>query len=109
MGSLKVSITALAAHARELRSEHGENAEYDRALVELVNRASGLPDDTRVITARTLGIPQDPFIIPVEPVPTEITLKVVLDLLPGDDVRDAMSEYFAEHGIPEPVSTTPLD
>jgi hypothetical protein len=31
--------------ARDLRSEHGENPEYDRALVELVANALGFGDD----------------------------------------------------------------
>jgi hypothetical protein len=151
MGSLKVSITNLAAIARELKSTEDDNPEYDRALVELVNRASGLPDSMLVRTAQTLGVNDQPFldaaridaqkITHPEPepqplpglddwqyevangdtrlgydqwlanraVPTEITLKFVLDLMPDDAVDIAVHDYFAEHGIPEPVSVDPLD
>lgn len=42
------------------------------------------------------------------PVPTEITIALVLDLSPGEDVRDAVATYFAENGVPDPVSVTPM-
>jgi hypothetical protein len=152
VGSIRVSITALAALARELKSTDDDNPEYDRALVELVNRDSGLPDSMLVRTANTLGIDSQPFLdaaridaqkiahpepehdvefrrdewqievgdgktllgyhewlaANAEPVPTEITLKFVLDLMPDDAVDIAVHDYFAEHGIPEPVSVDPL-
>ena len=38
-----ISILDLAEIARDLRSESGENIEYDRALVELVGMAMGVP------------------------------------------------------------------
>lgn len=37
----------LIREARDLRSEHGENPEYDRALVELTSRTLGLTEDDR--------------------------------------------------------------
>lgn len=39
------SIKNLIDEARDLRSESGENPEYDRALVELVTRACGISHD----------------------------------------------------------------
>ena len=143
MGSIRVSLTNLGAIARELKSTDGENAEYDRALVEFFNRASGLSDDMLPQSARTLGISSELFLAPnrgiawpepepqvpprlddwqyevangdtrlgyaewfannPEAVPTEITLKFVLDLAPGDDVDAAVEEYIAENGLPEAI------
>ena len=105
MARMNIAVTELVQAAQELRSEDGENPEYDRALVELVSRASGNSDDSFPSVAHTLGIP---WTAAPQPVPTEITLKVVLDLCPGDDARDAVQEYFAENGVPEPVSVVDL-
>lgn len=45
--------------ARGLRSEDGENPEYDRALVELICHAYGLESDSsRAHIAETIGIPE---------------------------------------------------
>jgi hypothetical protein len=46
--------------ARTLRSEAGENPEYDRALVEMVTRLSGRSHDDDADVARLLGI-GEPF------------------------------------------------
>lgn len=46
----------LLHEARALRSEDGENPEYDRALVELVTFASGGTTDDLPRTAADLGI-----------------------------------------------------
>lgn len=32
-----------------------------------------------------------------------LTITVVLDLAPDDDPADALSTYFAENGIPDPM------
>jgi hypothetical protein len=53
-----ISIGLLVRQARELKSDSGENPEYDRALVELVMRASGLTTDDREQVARDIGIVQ---------------------------------------------------
>lgn len=54
-----ITLDALIAKARSLTSEDGENAEYDRALVELV--ASATPGDNDLARARAshqiLGTP----------------------------------------------------
>lgn len=42
--------------ARDLRSEEGENPEYDRALVELTMRTIGLAEDDRAEVEFWLGI-----------------------------------------------------
>ena len=47
----------LIDNARELRSQDGENPEYDRALVELISQTFGLPypDMPELITYLVLG------------------------------------------------------
>lgn len=47
---------ALAEEARALKSEHGENREYDRALVELVTFMTGRSAEQFPAVARELGI-----------------------------------------------------
>jgi hypothetical protein len=56
MDGKSLSVTKLLDFARGLRSEHGENPEYDRALVELCCDAAGWPMDRKVDMARELGI-----------------------------------------------------
>ena len=53
-----IGLLDLAVIARDLRSESGENVEYDRALVELVGTAMGLPlqDGGYEIVANLLDI-----------------------------------------------------
>lgn len=46
----------LLAQAKDLKSEDGENPEYDRALVELVSRTSGFTSDDYDTVAREIGI-----------------------------------------------------
>ena len=41
-----IYVSNLVSVARSLRSEHGENSEYDRALVELVYWSSTLTRET---------------------------------------------------------------
>lgn len=53
---LPMTRTRLVRTASWLRSEHGENPEYDRALVELVNDLLGLSSDNRAETEQALGI-----------------------------------------------------
>jgi hypothetical protein len=52
----KTTITraALIREARSLKSEHGENPEYDRALVELIYWTTG--GRSREAVAREVGI-----------------------------------------------------
>jgi hypothetical protein len=52
-----VTIRELVHLAHFLRSEHGENDEYDRALLELVTDAAHIPQNDRTIVARAIGIP----------------------------------------------------
>lgn len=47
----------ILAHAMELKSDDGENPEYDRALVELVGYSHGLPSDAFEKVGEILGIP----------------------------------------------------
>ena len=55
-----VTVERLIKLARDLKSEHGENSEYDRALVELVTDAAGLPmNGGKEQVARLLGITGD--------------------------------------------------
>lgn len=42
-----VPVSRLVEYARDLRSEHGENPEYDRALVELMLDAMHVPIECR--------------------------------------------------------------
>jgi hypothetical protein len=42
--------------AKDLKSEHGENPEYDRALVELSMRVLALSEDDRWEVERVIGI-----------------------------------------------------
>lgn len=53
---LPMTRSRLVRTASDLRSEHGENPEYDRALVELVNDLLGLSSDNRAETEQALGI-----------------------------------------------------
>ena len=53
---LTVKVEYLKAIATGLRSEHGENPEYDRALVELVTEAAGLSMEFKGLIARQLQI-----------------------------------------------------
>jgi hypothetical protein len=59
-----VRLGLLLQYARELKSEHGENEEYDRALVELCLDAAGLTQDDKPEMAAILGI-VNPGFIPV--------------------------------------------
>jgi hypothetical protein len=52
----QVSIGRLCELARGLKSEDGENAEYDRALVELVTDAAGLAMESMGEIAARIGI-----------------------------------------------------
>lgn len=56
-----VGIPTLVAIARDLRSEDGENPEYDRALIELVCEAAGLSMDDRMSVAARIGVKGDPL------------------------------------------------
>lgn len=61
----KLRITSVA---RSLRSDDGENPEYDRALVELVMYTVGVsPDDRPVVVREVLGR-QTSFPSPVDPI-----------------------------------------
>ncbi len=52
-----VRLGDLFEYARGLRSDPGSpNREYDRALVELVTDAAGLPMDAKSVVAAALGI-----------------------------------------------------
>lgn len=52
-----VTIGRLMQLVRDLRSEDAENSEYDRALVELVTDAAGLPmNGGKEVVADLLGI-----------------------------------------------------
>lgn len=51
-----ISVHELVEEAKALRSEHGENAEYDRALVELVTFVCDCTPDDFAETAKLLGI-----------------------------------------------------
>ena len=50
------SVGELVLLARGLKSEDGENTEYDRALVDLVVDAAHLVADDRMAIARLVGI-----------------------------------------------------
>lgn len=49
----------LIKQARDLVSEHGENPQYDRALVELVSRALGLSDEHKDFIYDLLGVEKE--------------------------------------------------
>lgn len=51
-----INTEELLRHARNLKSEHGENAEYDRALVELTTFALSLTADDFDRVHALLGI-----------------------------------------------------
>ena len=53
-----ISIATLFALARILKSEYGENKEYDRALVELCTDAAGVSMEERDKIASELEILQ---------------------------------------------------
>lgn len=47
---------AIVSAARDLKSEEGENPEYDRALVELASRVLGVDADERSRIAWLIGV-----------------------------------------------------
>jgi hypothetical protein len=51
-----VAVSELIKLARGLKSEEGENKEYDRALVELVTDAAGLSMDEKGKIAKKIGV-----------------------------------------------------
>lgn len=51
---VRVGELSLLVTAADLLSEHGENAEYDRAIVELTTRLLGFDDDWRDDVRATL-------------------------------------------------------
>lgn len=53
---VKRSILDLILLARSLRSQDDENAEYDRALVDLVAAAAGIMEEDRAALMRLIGI-----------------------------------------------------
>ena len=56
LSTLPITIGRVYMAARELASEHGENPEYDRALVELTMRLSGGTEDDRAeVSGYVLG------------------------------------------------------
>jgi hypothetical protein len=44
-----ITLRELIQHAQYLKSEDGENGEYDRALLELVTDAAHIPQNDRAI------------------------------------------------------------
>jgi len=56
----RVTRAALIREAAHLKSEHGENPEYDRALVELVTFVTGGTAADLPATAREIGIVEHP-------------------------------------------------
>lgn len=54
--NLTIRTADLVRLARDLRSEQGENKEYDRALVELVTDALGVSMEFKSEIATMLGI-----------------------------------------------------
>lgn len=54
--SRAVSINTLLQLARDLRDEDGDNAEYERALAELVTDAAGLSMDNKQAVAKRIGL-----------------------------------------------------
>jgi len=56
---MNITIELLFDLARGLRSEHGENPEYDRALVELCTDAAGESMEQKPEIAAQLGITLD--------------------------------------------------
>lgn len=55
-GRKTISINTLIEYARQLASEHGENPEYDRALVELVSDCCGVGQDHYKTVADVLQV-----------------------------------------------------
>jgi hypothetical protein len=53
-----ITIRELIDLARGLKSEHGENAEYDRALLELVTDATHIAQTDRALIADLIGVPK---------------------------------------------------
>ena len=47
---------ALIHNARSLKSEHGENPEYDRGLLELTADTLGYPEEGREVIAHRIGV-----------------------------------------------------
>jgi hypothetical protein len=56
---MNISIENLKIEAANLKSDGGENREYDRALVELVCYASGGTSEHLKTIAKDLDIPTD--------------------------------------------------
>jgi hypothetical protein len=52
----RVTIGRLIDEAKRLKSEHGENPEYDRALIELVTFVAGGTTENLSTVAAALGI-----------------------------------------------------
>lgn len=52
----QIKIADLITLAIQLKSEHGENTEYDRALVELVTDAAGLSMEYKKQIAGLIGV-----------------------------------------------------
>lgn len=52
-----ISPDVLIENAKDLKSEDGENNEYDRALVELSMRCLGLTNDCYKDVATLIGVP----------------------------------------------------
>jgi hypothetical protein len=50
------SVAELILLARSLKSEDGENVEYDRALVELVSEAALVGAEDRMAIGRLIGV-----------------------------------------------------
>lgn len=78
-GNKLFTVDQLIAYARGLRSEHGENHEYDRALVELCCDVGGIPMENRSIVEKRVFAGQTP--VGVDSVetgcPVEFTFKQV--------------------------------
>jgi hypothetical protein len=51
-----VTIMELIELAKGLKSEDGENSEYDRALLELVTDAARIPQNDRAEVAKLIGV-----------------------------------------------------
>jgi hypothetical protein len=56
MEDMTITLTELLDIASGLKSEDGENPEYDRALVEVCCNAAGMSTDSRDIMERALGV-----------------------------------------------------
>ena len=52
----RLSVAELVLLARSLKSEEGEDTDYDRGLVDLVAGAAGVAEDDRSAIARLIGV-----------------------------------------------------